>query len=389
MSQFSFSLVATKGHARAGILHTPHGDIETPLFMPVGTQGTVKSLSPEDVAGTGAQILLANTYHLYLRPGDERIAALGGLHHFMRWDKPILTDSGGFQVSSLGHFKRDSQKALSTIDDDGVTFKSHLDGSMHRFTPEKAIDIQENLGSDIMMAFDEATPDLGREYATKSMERTHRWLVRCKKRWEELESLKSKGESRKYQALFGIIQGGTYEDLRRESAQFVVAQGLPGIAMGGGSIGASPEETSRDYGWVRDLIPPDKPVYFMGLGVKPSDVVSAIEDGADMFDCVAPTKLARTGMLYTGSLKVKGKSLKFQSDYENERIVIEKAEFADDSRPIDADCDCYTCRHGFSRAYLHHLFKARELLYYRLASIHNLRMMIRIAKEMRAAIIQG
>ncbi len=401
MEPFKFQLERQLGHARAGVLTTPHGTVETPVFMPVGTQGTVKSLSPEDVEGTGAQILLGNTYHLYLRLGDELIAEMGGLHEYMRWDKPILTDSGGYQVSSLGHFKREGQEHLCTITEEGATFKSHLDGSMHQLTPEKVMEIQEHIGSDIMMAFDEATPDKGMEYAKSSMERTHRWLVRCKKRWEELEEEKY-GKNRSMegmesncspQALFGIIQGGIYEDLRRESAQFVVSQDLPGIAMGGASIGQSPEQTEENVSWVRDLLPKNKPVYFMGLGVKPSDVVAAIKSGADCFDCVAPTKLARTGLLYQGTLQgLEGNSLEaisFLSEYNNERLTIEKREFEHDARPIDEHCDCYTCTHGFSRSYLRHLFKAKELLYYRLASIHNVRMMVRTACEMRAFIVKN
>lgn len=401
MEPFNFQLEKQLGNARAGVLTTPHGLIETPVFMPVGTQGTVKSLSPEDVMGTGAQILLGNTYHLYLRPGDELIAEMGGLHTYMRWNKPILTDSGGYQVSSLGHFKREGQEHLCTITEEGATFKSHLDGSMHQLTPEKAIEIQEHIGSDIMMAFDEATPDKGKEYARASMERTHRWLKRCMTKWQELEEEKygkyrdMEGMESNYnpQALFGIIQGGIYEDLRRESAQFVVGCDLPGIAMGGASIGQSPEQTEENVSWVRDLLPQHKPVYFMGLGVKPSDVVAAIKSGADMFDCVAPTKLARTGLLYQGGLRgLEGSSLeavRFESEYDNERLTIEKREFEHDARPIDEQCDCYTCTHGFSRSYLRHLFKARELLYYRLASIHNVRMMVRTAEQIRQFILQS
>jgi len=384
-----FKVLVKKDFSRAGVLSTPHGEVPTPIFMPVGTQGTVKSLSPEDVAGAGAPIILGNTYHLYLRPGDDIIATMGGLHSFMKWDRAILTDSGGYQVSSLGHFKRDGQQHLSKITEEGVTFQSHLDGSTHLLTPEKAIEIQEHLGSDIIMAFDEATPDLGREYAQNSMERTHRWLVRCKNRWEELEKEKTIKPS---QALFGIIQGGVYPDLRRISAEFVVSQDLPGVAMGGASIGQSAEQTEENVSWVRDLLPADRPVYFMGLGVKPSDIVAAIKSGADMFDCVAPTKLARTGMLYTGKLVgLDGDSLsaiRFESEYENERLVIEKKEFETDDRPIDEGCDCYTCTHGFSRAYLRHLCRAKELLYYRLASIHNIRMMIRVTEQMREFILK-
>jgi queuine tRNA-ribosyltransferase len=372
LTKFSFEVVAKKQHAKAGVMQTNHGVVETPVFMPVGTRGSVKSLSPEDVAETGAQIILGNTYHLYLRPGEKVIENFGGLHQFMRWPGSILTDSGGYQVSSLG----------SKIDDEGATFTSHLDGSSHRFTPEKAIQIQHSLNSDIIMAFDEATPDRGREYAARSMERTHRWLVRSKQEWERLNNKN---------VLFGIIQGGSYEDLRRESAQFVIGQNLPGIALGGGSVGQNAVETEQNAAWVRDLWPAEKPIYFMGVGVKPSDVVAAVRSGADMFDCVAPTKLARTGMLYSGRLRGLDQSgldkVRFESEFDNERLVIEKKQFELDERPIDEECNCYTCSHGFSRAYLRHLFRSRELLYYRLASIHNVSMMIRTAQQLRQFIV--
>lgn len=382
---FHFEVLARKDFAKAGVIHTAHGEIGTPAFMPVGTRGTVKSLSPDDVAGTGAQILLGNTYHLYLRPGEALIKQFGGLHQFMRWEKPILTDSGGYQVSSLGWFKGgDAGGRLSRIDDDGVTFRSHLDGTIHRFTPEKAIQIQCDLNSDIMMAFDEATPDKGRDYAAEAMERTHRWLVRSKLEWE-----RRGGRN----ALFGIIQGGSFEDLRRESAQFVIAQQLPGIALGGGSVGQDPVETELNASWVRDLWPDDKPIYFMGVGVKPSDAVAAVKSGADMFDCVAPTKLARTGLLYTGRLvgldQPDFTKVRYESEYANERIVIEKKEFEHDERPIDVDCGCYTCAHGFSRAYLRHLYRSRELLYYRLASIHNVYQMVHTVALLRRYILGG
>ncbi len=381
---FKFTLEARVGQARAGELVTPHGTVMTPVFMPVGTKASVKALSPEDVAQAGAEILLGNTYHLYLRPGDELVKQFGGLHQFMRWDKPILTDSGGYQVSSLGWFNLDHpEKRLAEIDDLGVTFKSYLDGSMHRFTPEKAMEIQTNLGADIIMAFDEATPDRGKEYAKEAMARTHDWLIRSKRRWLELGA---------NNALFGIIQGGNYEDLRKESAEFVVKQDLFGVALGGGSIGQNPVETEQNAAWVRSLLPIDRPRYFMGVGVRPTDVVEAIKSGADMFDCVAPTKMARTGLLLTGKLEGLDQpeltKVKFVSEYDLERLVIEKKEFEADQGPIDAECQCYSCRQGFSRSYLRHLFKSKELLYYRLASIHNVAMMIETAKKMRKYILE-
>lgn len=387
MQGFSYSLKATKGNAKAGVMTTPHGEVETPVFMPVGTQGTVKAMTAEDVAETNAQIILGNTYHLYLRPGDEVVKKLGGLHRFMRWQKPILTDSGGFQVSSLGESSKLSNQKLAKVDEDGVTFWSHLDGSTHRFTPEKAMEIQHNLGPDIIMAFDECTPQKDRDYARAAMERTHRWLTRSKRRWMELESY---GEAK--QALFGIIQGGDFEDLRKESAEFVVGEDLPGVAIGGATIGQSPTETEKNVAWVRNILPIDKPLYLMGVGVSPSHAIEAVKSGADCFDCVAPTKLARTGLLYTGRLQIPDGDITrafFETEYPKERLTIDKAEFAEDTRPIDENCDCYTCRNGYTRAYLRHLFRSRELVYYRLASIHNTRMMVRVVDEMRAAILNN
>ena len=381
---FSFKLVKKVGNARAGVLKTPHGVIKTPVFMPVGTVGSVKAMSAEDTESTGAEIILGNTYHLYLRPGEKVVKKLGQIHKFMRWDKPILTDSGGFQVSSLGLFKQKGEVKLSKVDDKGVTFRSFLDGSKHRFTPEKAIEIQEDLGSDIIMAFDEATPDRGKHYAIKAMERTHAWLVRSKKRWEELEEKK---KNLPPQALFGIIQGGNYKDLRRQSAEFVVEQDLPGIAIGGGSIGADPAVTEKNIGWIRDLLPKDKPFYAMGVGVGPIDAVEAVNSGADMFDCVAPTKLARSGYLYQGKLVGKPGSFKFESEFHKARIDISKKMFELDEGPIDKECDCMVCKKGYTRAYLRHLYRTKELLFYRLASIHNVRMMIRVCEQMRERII--
>ena len=310
--------------------------------MPVGTNASVKSLSPQDLESVGAQIILANAYHLHLRPGEKTVKKMGGLHQFMNWSHPILTDSGGFQVQSLS----------PKVSEEGVIFKSHLDGSTHSFTPEKSIQIQIDLGADIIMAFDECSPsNASKSYVEASMRRTHRWLVRCIKELKKLKPM-----------LFGIIQGGKYKDLRRESAKFVVDQDLAGIAIGGESIGSESAETSETIAWVKDLLPKNKPLYAMGVGVKPSDAVAAIKAGADMFDCVAPTRLARCGLLYN-------------LQYPKERLDISKSIFKLDKKPIAKNCDCYTCR-NFTRGYLHHLFKCRELLFYRLASIHNLRMMI-------------
>lgn len=389
-NSFSYSRVKAQGHIRAGVLKTPHGLVKTPVFMPVGTKASVKSLSPDDLLKSGAQIILGNTYHLYLRPGEEIVERLGGLHKFMRWNKPILTDSGGYQVSSLGLFKNKGEKKLSKIDDDGVTFYSHIDGSKHRITPEKVIRIQAALGADVIMAFDEATPNIDKYYALAAMERTHDWLERCIGEWKKLESKKEKNDKAP-QALFGIVQGGDYKDLRRKSAEIVLSHDLPGVAIGGASIGQSPAETEKNISWIRDMLPDGKPIYLMGVGVKPTDVIEAVKSGADMFDCVAPTKIARSGLLYSGELVVKGNDVStafYKSSYENERINIANSEYKNDSRVVDEECDCYTCKNGFSRAYLRHLLKSRELLYFRLASIHNIRLMVRLVNRLREMIVE-
>ncbi|OGD62551.1 hypothetical protein A2160_05900 [Candidatus Beckwithbacteria bacterium RBG_13_42_9] len=393
-----FKLEAQQSKARAGIINTAHGQIKTPCFMPVGTQASVKALDPEDLRKINAQIILGNTYHLFLRPGEKLIEKSGGLHRFMNWTGPILTDSGGFQVLSLSKVRSkevglndEPEIKLSQINEDGVQFRSHIDGRWHFINPEKSIQIQKSLGADIIMAFDEADPSSDKSYARKGMERTHRWLRRSKKEWRRQKYFCSDESIHQYKknALFGIIQGGKYKDLRQESAKFVANQDLPGIAVGGASIGSSPEETAQVLSWVKEYLPLGKPVYTMGVGVKPSDLVSVIQAGADIFDCVAPTRLARTGYLYHGFLQLSKNidKVNFVSEFAHERLDISKSLFKNDAHPILQDCDCYTCRSGFSRAYLHHLFKCRELLYYRLASIHNLRVMIRICEEMRKAII--
>ncbi len=395
---FSFKVLAIKGWARAGELVTPHGVIKTPVFMPVGTQASVKSLSPDDLVQCGAQIILANTYHLHLRPGDQLIRDFGGLHEFMQWQGPILTDSGGYQVSSLGHFlgptfsglRKDEMNLMkpTEIDEDGVTFYSHLDGTKHRLTAEKSIEIQENLGADIIMAFDEATPGKGRKYAQEAMHRTHAWLDRSIAEWAA--SANSSGELK--QALFGIVQGGDYKELRRESARVVAEKGLPGIAMGGGSVGQNPEQTAENVSWIHELLPANKPLYLMGVGVNPVDVIEAVKVGADMFDCVAPTRLARMGQLYNGELTclparqgIKNGEWSFESEFKNGRLNIDNARFRQDKNVISDSCDCYTCTRGFKRGYLLHLFRARELLYYRLASLHNVRFMLRLVEQLRMA----
>jgi len=373
--------------ARTGIIHTDHGDIETPIFMPVGTQGTVKSLDTEDLKKIEAQIILGNTYHLHLRPGEDLIADFGGLHKFMNWDRPILTDSGGFQVFSLGAQKNrrpkdveteETQAKLVEIDEEGVTFRSYIDGSKHRFTPEEAIHIQHKIGADIIMAFDECTPDdANTEYTRAAMERTHRWATRC------IDEHKKNSTYHGYrQFLFGIIQGANHKELREESARAIANMDFDGIAIGGESVGYNMEATKNILDWVTPLLPEEKPRYTMGLGYSPLDLFEVVERGVDMFDCVAPTRIARNGTLYVHPQILKG--TKSESKW-NDRIDITKTEFRNDTRPIDPDCQCFTCTHH-SRSYLHHLFKAEELLAYRLATLHNLHFFLNLMKKIRQAI---
>ena len=349
---FEFSIAATDGRARAGVFATPHGPLATPVFAPVGTQAAVKTLTPAQVGELGASLVLANTYHLYLRPGDYLIRDLVGLHEFMQWPAPILTDSGGFQVFSLSKSRK--------IDDDGVTFKSHVDGSSHRFTPERSISIQENLGADVIMAFDECSDPNDRAYTRLAMQRTHRWAERC---------LASK--SRSDQALFAIVQGGVDPELRRESAAFIARLDTPGIAIGGLSVGETKEEMHAMLDVVTQALPPGKPRYLMGVGT-PEDLLDAVGRGVDIFDCVLPTRLARHHSAFSP----------------DGRLNLMNAGFARDERPIDGTCDCYTCR-TFSRGYLRHLIVAGELLAGTLLSIHNLRSLIRLVAEVRLSIFDG
>lgn len=371
--------------ARTGIIHTDHGDIETPIFMPVGTQGTVKSLDFEDLKNLEAQIILGNTYHLHLRPGEDLIAQFGGLHKFMNWDRPILTDSGGFQVFSLGAQKTRKENGRETkndklveIDEEGVTFRSYIDGSKHRFTPEEAIRIQHKIGADIIMAFDECTPDdANTEYTLSAMERTHRWADRC-----IIEHQKNSEFHGYRQFLFGIIQGANHKELREQSAQTISKMDFDGIAIGGESIGYNMEATKNILDWVAPFLPEEKPRYTMGLGYSPLDLFEVVERGVDMFDCVAPTRIARNGTLYVHPEILK--EIKTNSKW-NDRIDITKAEFRDDTSPIDPECECFTCK-NHSRSYLHHLFKSEELLAYRLATLHNLHFFLNLMKEIRKAI---
>ena len=338
--------------ARRGVIHTPHGDIQTPIFMPVGTQATVKSMTPEELKEmVEAQIILSNTYHLYFRPGHKLIEQAGGLHEFMRWDRPILTDSGGFQVFSLGD--------LRTISEEGVDFKSYLDGSKHFFSPEKIMEIENSLGADIIMAFDECVkyPETY-EYTKKSMERTTRWAKRCK----ESHAKKDK------QGLFGIIQGGFYKDLREKSAKDLIELDLPGYAIGGISVG-EPKEVFLDIlNYTTPLMPQNKPRYLMGVGT-PDYLIEAAIAGIDMCDCVLPTRIARNGTALTW----------------NGKVVVRNATYEKDFTPLDTECDCYTCR-NYTRAYIRHLVKEKEILGIRLLSIHNLRFLTNLMERVRIEI---
>ncbi len=361
MQKFGFRVLSQEGLKREGEMITPHGRVKTPVFMPVGTRGSVKAMSWEDMRGLGVEIILGNTYHLHLRPGEDLIAEMGGLQKWSGWNGPMLTDSGGFQVWSLGQLRDSRGRKMVKIEEEGVRFKSHLDGSWHEFTPESAIEIQRKLGADIIMILDQCTGDeVSWEEAKEAMERTHRWAERAKQYWEKHGRLSEQG---KYQALFGIIQGGKYEDLRKESARFMVEMDFDGIAIGGESIGYNMDRTKKIISWLRELLPKNKPLYTMGVGGNPGDVKEMVELGVDMMDCVAPTRQARNGAL-------------FHPDYPKWRLNIGKAEFAKDERVIYEGCGCAVCRAGYSRSYLHHLYRVRELSYYRYASIHNLWMMV-------------
>ncbi|MCM0081640.1 tRNA guanosine(34) transglycosylase Tgt [Geomonas sp. Red32] len=339
--------------ARLGSLTTTHGRIETPIFMPVGTQATVKAMTPEELVEVGSQIILANTYHLYLRPGHELIGRLGGLHRFMHWNGPILTDSGGFQVFSLGELRK--------ISEEGVKFRSHIDGSTHFISPEVSIAIQEALGSDIAMVFDECPPYPAEySYVKTSLELTTRWARRCKE-----------AHRREDQALFGIVQGGMHPELRRESALQLQEIGFDGYALGGLSVGEEKGLMHEMMQACSGILPEDRPRYIMGIGA-PEDLIEGIHAGFDMFDCVMPTRNARNGALFTGT----------------GRINIKSAVFAEDTGPIDPECGCYVCR-NYSRAYLRHLYRSQEILASRLNTWHNLHFYLKLMEEARGAIAQG
>lgn len=349
---FDFEVIATDGNARAGIFHTPHGAIPTPIFAPVGTLATVKAVPPRDLEELHVKLVLSNTYHLFLRPGDELIRDMGGLHQFMRWRGPILTDSGGFQVFSLAEINR--------IDEDGVTFRSHLDGSMKRLDPKRSMEMQQNLGADIIMAFDQCPPPKDRSQVEQAVARTHRWLEACRQAHPYDER----------QALFGIIQGGIFPDLREKSARFVTDMGLKGYAIGGLAVGETKAEMYAALARTLPFMPADKPRYLMGVG-EPDDLVEGIMRGVDIFDCVIPTRLARHGAALT---------------YDG-RINLRNAKYKMDETPIDPRLNNYASR--FSRGYLRHLVVAKELLAHYLISLHNIDFLVHHVTSMRQAIIEG
>ena len=357
-AKFNFQLHHTDGAARAGELETPHGKALTPFFMPVATQATVKGLTAEEVREVGAQVVLSNAYHLYLRPGVETVVKLGGLHKFMGWDGPILTDSGGFQAFSMG--------PLREVSDVGIRFRSHIDGSEHNFTPELATANQEGLAPDIAMCFDQCIAyGASEKQVRQAMERTHRWAQSC----FDAHQLSATGAA-SGQVLFGIVQGGTFPEMRDEWARAISAIPFHGYAVGGLAVGENKEDMYRFTGQVTDVLPEDKPRYLMGVG-SPEDLVEGVARGIDMFDCALPTRVARNGSLFTPE----------------GRVDITKARYAEQQGPLDETCDCYTCR-NYSAAYLRHLFRAKELLGLRLASIHNLRFVLALMERIRASILE-
>lgn len=349
---FYFEIVKTQANARAGVFHTPHGDIPTPIFAPVGTQATVKAIPPRDLHEMNASLILANTYHLHLRPGDELVHEMGGLHAFMGWDGPILTDSGGFQVFSLAE--------INKIDDQGVTFRSHLDGSRHRLTPESSMAIQENLGADIIMCFDQCSNPKEYDTLVAAVRRTSAWAARCREAHPD--------DSR--QALFGIVQGGIFEDLRAESADFLRGLSFPGYAIGGLAVGETKAEMYATLDFTAPMLPADRPRYLMGVG-DPDDLVQAALRGVDIFDCVTPTRLARHGAALT----------------KDGRINMRSLPYATDKNPVDPGCACYCCQ-NFTRAYLRHLVKAGEILGAYLLSIHNVFFLLDHIRAIRNAILE-
>ena len=385
---FNFEIEKEDGRARVGTIHTPHGAIQTPAFIPVGTKATVKSVLPESMKDLGAQAILANAYHLYLQPGPDILDEAGGLAKFMSWDGPTVTDSGGFQVLSLGvGFKKvlamnadtfraddviaDNKERLAHVDDEGVTFKSHLDGSMHRFTPEISMQIQHKIGADIIFAFDECTTlHNTRGYQKKALARTHAWAIRCLDEHQRLTELR---HQKPYQALYGVIQGAQYEDLRRQAAQELGAMESSGIKFDGFGIGGALDKDSLGtiVGWVNDELPIEKPKHLLGIGA-PEDLFVGVENGIDTFDCVLASRIARTSAVYT----MQG------------RFNVSNGPHRREYFPIEETCDCYTCA-NYTRAYLNHLFRAKEMVAATLATIHNERFIVRLVDQMRASLLAG
>ncbi len=358
---FSFEVNTTDGKARVGKLSTPHGEVATPIFMPVGTAATVKGVTPAQIREAGSSMVLANTYHLMLRPGEQTVAKLGGVHTMMNWDGPILTDSGGYQVFSLAH--------LRDLDDDGVTFKSHIDGSEVLLTPARAVEIQRHLGADVMMQLDECTHGKAdHDHVATAVNRSAEWAGRCKRAWQEADCLSVQGH---YQALFGIQQGGTYADLRAESAGRLVELDLPGYAVGGLSVGEGHDAMCDVLDAIDDQLPADKPRYLMGVG-EPRDIIAAVQRGIDMFDCVLPTRNGRNAMAFTW----------------NGRVRLRNAQWTQDARPLDEDCGCYACS-NYSRGTLRHLFMAKEMLGPTLVTIHNLHFFSNLMAAIGDAIVAG
>lgn len=391
---FSFKILAEDGAARVGEMVTSHGTVSTPVFMPVGTHGAVKSLAPFELERLGSPIILGNTYHLYLRPGDDLIARLGGLHALMQWKRPLLTDSGGFQVFSLGErgMAGNSKTALRQVAEEGITFRSHLDGSSHLFTPERSIEIQQNLGADIIMAFDQPVYGLSTaETVREAMQRTQRWLKRSADQWK-------KGDTA-HQALFGIVQGGTHQDLHRQSAEFTVAQDLPGNAIGGLSVGEGKQPMWEAVSSINEILPKNKPRYFMGLG-EPYDLMDATARGVDMYDCVAPTRLARHGAVWQVVGEEKAVAAFYTKDTTQflslglpltfERWNLKNNRFSEDSLPLQSYALTLTPESGhFSRAALHHYLAEGEMLGFRLLSFHNIEVLQLVTYHLQQAIRQG
>lgn len=390
MTGFSFDIAQRldERHGRAGVIHTPHGDIQTPAFIVVGTKATVKSVLPEAISELGAQAVLANAYHLYLQPGSDLIDEAGGLGRFMNWPGPTFTDSGGFQVMSLGAgFKKvlamdtkglqnddviaEGKTRRAHVDDDGVTFISHLNGDKHRFTPEVSMGIQHELGADIMFAFDELTTLMNtRDYQERSVQRTHEWAIRCLAEHRRLTQARTE---KPYQALFGVIQGAQYEDLRRQAARGLAELDVDGQSFDGFGLGGAleKERLGEIVGWMVDELPEDKPRHLLGIS-EPDDLFAAIAQGADTFDCVNPSRVARNAAIYTADGRYNVNTAKNRRSFE----------------PLEDGCDCYTCTH-YTRAYLHHLFKAKEMLANTLATIHNERFTVRLVDDIRASLLAG